>query len=228
MADAVVDLVATDLFAVGGNFHAQRSSTLHQETAATVLDASGNEQCETMIDGKTDYDCDYEYCNAIPAIGTDLSTILSTFGAVKDSKLITNVEIGFFAGKQATVKIKGHNHDVNAHATGTGAADVSAAIPASSGFGVPTFAGVTLGTVSTPIEATISFEMNHVDKVGSAGSHFVGKNITPKATITVKYQGVPTTPQPMTGWTADSYGPSDANTDFDTYTVTAHRYFDLI
>ncbi len=228
MADAVVDLLATDLFALGGNFHAQRSSSNHKESASQVLDASGNSQCETMIDAMTEYECDYEYCNAIPSIAADLATFLTTFGAVKDSKIITNIEIGFTAGKQATVKIKGHNHDVNAHATGTGTADVSAAIPAGAGFGVPTFAGVTLGTVSTPIEATVSFEMNHVDKISSAGSHFVGKNITPKASVTVKYQGVPSVAQPMTGWTSDTYGASDANSDFDTYDVTAHRYFDLI
>jgi hypothetical protein len=227
MADAVVDLAATDVFALGGNFHAQRSSSIHSEQPAQVLDALGNSQCETMIDAKTDYEADYEYCNVSPAIGTDLGAFLTSFGAVSDGKLVTSLEIGFSAGKQATVKLKGHNHDTNAHATGTGVANVSEAVPATSGFGVPTFAGVTTGTVSTPIEATLTFEMNHVDKVGSAGTHFVGKNITPKATLTVKYQGVPSVAQPMTGWTTDTYGPADDNKDFDTYIVTAHRYFDL-
>lgn len=227
MADAVVDLAASDLFSLGGNFHAQRSTTEHVQTSTPTLDSAGNEQCETMVGGMTNYECEYEYCNAIPAIGTDLSTFLTAFGGVSNSKIVTRLEIGFSAGKNATVKITGHNHDANAHSTGTGAANVSAAVPSGAGFGVPTFTGVTLGTVSTPIEATLVFEMNHVDRDGSAGTHFVGKNITPKATVSVKYQGVPTTAQPMTDWTTDTYGSGDANTDFDTYTVTAHRWFDL-
>lgn len=227
MADATVALEATDLFALGGNFHPQSSTTEHITEPSTVLDSLGNTQCETMINAMTNYTCDYAYCNASPSIASDLGAFLTSFGAVSDSKIVTELEIGFAAGKQATVKIKGHNHDDNAHATGTGTADVSAAIPSGAGFGVPTFSGVSLGSNATPIEATVTFSFNHVDKIGSAGTHFVGKNITCKATVSVKYQGVPTTAQPMTGWTTDTYGGADANSDFDTYTVTAHRYFDL-
>jgi hypothetical protein len=227
MADAVVALEASDLFSVDSHFSPQRSSSIHSQSQSNTLDELGNNQCETMIDGKTDYETDYEYCNAVPAIVQDAGTLLTTFGAVADSKLITDIEFAFAAGKYATMKIKGHNHDDAAHTTGTGAANVSDIIPAGAGFGVPTWAGVSLGSNATPIEATVNVTFNHVDKISAAGIHFVGKNITCKATITVKYQGVPTTAQPMTGWTTDTYGPEDANSDFDTYVVTAHRYFDL-
>jgi hypothetical protein len=229
MADAAVGLNATDLFALGGNFSAQNSSTMTMLDRAMMLDANGNQQCETMINQRDEVTVSYAYCNAVPDIKTDLATFLTKFGDVQGGYLITGLTINFAAGEYATVDITGHQHNANAHAAGVaiGYSDVSASVPANAGYGVPTMTGVTLGANATPISTSITLSMNHIDVINATGAHFVGKNLTPTAEISVQYQGVPTTAQPFTGWTTDSYGGSDGNSEFDTYDVTAHRYFDL-
>lgn len=229
MADASVGLNATDIFGLGGNFHAQNSSTRTVLERAMILDANGNNQCETMINQMDEVTTSYAYCNGTPDIASDLGTFLTQFGDVQNSYIITQLVINYSAGQYATVDVTGHQHNANTHAAGAsiGYADVSASVPASSGFGVPTMAGVTLGDNASPISQSITLSMNHVDAMDADGAHFVGKNITPTADTTVTYQGVPTTAQPFTNWTTDSYGGDDANSDFDTYEVAAHRYFDL-
>lgn len=235
MTDKVVALEASDLFALGANFHEQGSSSPATRDAANVLDSVGNVQCENMINARTDYTNSFAYCNAVPDIKTDLGTHLTTFGDVFDSKIITQLVINFPGpGQQATVDVTGHNHDDNAHATGllVGRADVSAAVPASSGLGVPNF-GLTLGVNATPVSATVTFTMNHVEREETTGDHWVGKNITPRAELSLEILGLPTSQtvaaieSDLTGWTVDTNGPSDANQDFDTFAITAHRHFDL-
>lgn len=230
MTDKIVALNATDLYALAGNFNPQGSATSNMLDRSFILDANGNQQCETMINARTEYPTmTYAYCNAVPDIKTDLALFLTKFGDVQNSILITQLAINFAMGAYATVDITGHNHAANAHAAGLaiGYADVSAAIPASAGFGVPTLAGVTLGDNATPLSLVITFSMTHIDREDEGGGHFVGKNITPIAELTYEFLGVPGTAQPITDWISDTYGGSDGNSDFDTYGVTAHRYFDL-
>ena len=228
-AEPTVAINASNLFSLGANFHAQGSTTRTVLDRAMIQDANGNEECETMINSRDEVTANYDYCNAVPAIGTDLATLLTKFGDVHGGYKVTQLVIEFAAGQYAKVSITGHQHAAATHAAGlpAGYADVSAAVIAGAGFGVPTFTGVTLGTDATPASATITFSMNHVDVLAADGTHFVGKNLTPTAEISVAYEGVPTTAQPMTGWTTDSYGGDDSNSEFDKYEVTAHRYFDL-
>ena len=61
------------------------------------------------------------------------------------------------------------------------------------GLGVPTLTGVDLGT-ATPVSMTMTFVMNHIDRTGAAGDHWVGINTTPRATVSVTYLGLPTAP----------------------------------
>lgn len=234
MSDKVVDMLATDLFALASEFSEQSSSSIISSERSNIMDPSGNIECETITNEKTDYQNSYAYCNATPDIATDLSAALTEFGNVVSSKIVTELSITFEAGKYATVEIAGHNHTANAHAAGIsiGYADVSAAVPAAAGFGVPTF-GVTVGSNATPIRASIRFSMNHIDKADTAGGHWVGKNTTPTAELSMEFEGMPTSQTraaletDLTGWTVDGCGPSDSNQDFDKFAVTAHRYFDL-
>ena len=234
MADKSVSIGASNLFGAGANFFAQTSESPHQRDMANMLDASGNVECETGINNRTEYSGNYAYCNATPAIGTDLATLVSTFGAVADSKLVTALNINFTAGQYATVDITGHNHDSNPHtASVAGVSDVSTAVPASAGFGVPDF-GITLGTDSTPISASLSFSLNHIDENDADGEHWVGTNTTPRAELSMEFLGLPTSVTVAAietdlgaGWLVDSNGASDGNQELDHFTLTAHKHFDL-
>jgi len=220
---------ASDLFALGANFHEQTSGSITNETNVFILDSNGNQECITTgLNTMTEYSNEFAYCNATPDIKTDLGTHATQFGDVFDSKKMTSMTISYNAGEYATVSIEGHSHAENDHSQGVaeGYADVSAAIPASSGFGVPTWTGQTTGADCEFISATLTFSLNHVDREGAAGNHFVGKSVTVKAELTIEAIGTPTTALP-TGWNTVSSGPSDNNQDFDTWTGTWEKWYDL-
>lgn len=234
MADKSVDMQATDLFAFGAQFNPQSSASPHSRDESNILDADGNNECETMINNMTNYTNSLAYCNATPDIKTDLGTHLTTFAGVFDSKLLDSLTINFEAGAYATVDAAGHNHDNNAHADGSslGRADVSAAVPASAGFGVPDF-GLTLGTNATPISASLVFAGNHIDQNDADGEHWVGKTTNIRADLTLDIEGLPTSQtvaaieSDLTGWTVNTNGGIDSNQEFDTFSIAAHRYFDI-
>ena len=234
MADKSVDLGASNLVSLGANFKAQNSASPHSRTPATVIDADGSVACETMTGGITNYTNSFGYCNDTPNIKTDLAANLTAFGTVVDSKMIEEIAIAFEKGVQATVDVTSHNHDDNAHAgTDAGVADVSAAVPASSGFGCPDF-GITLGTDATVISASLTINWRtHVDEDGADGGHWAGKNLGPQATVSIEILGLPTSQTEaaletaMTGWTMDSVGPADDNATLDRFMITAHQYFSM-
>lgn len=234
MTDKVVELEASDLFAMGVNFHENGSSSPATRDPAMVIGATGDVQCEKMINARTDYTNSFGYCNDTPDIKADLSTHLTEFGNVVDGKMVSQMVITFAAGIQATVDMTGHNHDDNPHAAGLpiGHADVSAAVPASAGEGVPDF-GLTLGTDATPNSATLTFSSNHIDREDTDGAHWAGKSITFRAELVFGILGIPTSvtvaaiETDLTGWIVDTHGPDDSNSDFDGFNITAHRHFDL-
>jgi len=234
MADKSVNLGGSNLFGAGAQLFAQTSSSIHTREMANMLDAAGNVECETGISNMTTYENSFAYCKATPDIKTDLGTLLTKFGVVADSKAPTALTINFSAGEYATVDITGHNHDNNAHAwTTTEYADVSAAVPASSGFGVPNF-GLTVGANSTPISASIAFSLNHIDENDAGGEHWVGTNTTFRAEMTLELLGLPTSQtvaaieSNLTGWTVDTNGGNDGNQELDKFTITAHRHFNKV
>lgn len=233
MADKSVNIGASNLFGAGANFFAQTSESPHQRDSASILSASGDTACETMVNNMTNYSGNYAYCNATPAIGADLGTLLSAFGSVADSKLVTALNINFTAGQYATIDITGHNHDNNPHTLSvSGVSDVSSAVPAGAGFGVPSY-GLTVGADSTPISSSLSFSLNHIDENDADGEHWVGTNTTFRAELSLELLGLPTSvtvaaiETDLTGWTVDTNGGSDGNQELDHFTITAHRFFDL-
>ena len=234
-----VDIEATDYFSGtftnAAFFHPQSSSFEYADEARNFLDATGNVECETMVATKQTYRTSYKYCNPTPAIGTDLGTALSTFGeylAGPPTLVITSMTITFNAGDYAEVEIEGCNYYEDDGVTEVisadiGNSDVSAAVPAGAGFGVPELAGVTLGTDASPTSLTLTFNLDHKATEGADGFMFTTKNITPEVTASAEYVGVPTTIEPVTNWTTDSYENTDANDDFDAASWNGHRYFDL-
>jgi len=223
MADKIVGMEASDLFSLGANFNPQSSSTSTLKDWPNALDSVGNNECETGINERSEYSTPYVYCNASPNIVTDLGTMFTAFGGVADSKAVTGLTVGFAAGSYATVDVEGHNHAVNEHVTQKGA-DISTVIPAVAGFGVPAIF-VDTGTNSTPISATVTASLNHQDREGADGEHWVGDNTTVQVVVTIDYIGTPTLA--TTGWSIDSQGATDGNQEFDGFSITAHKFFDL-
>lgn len=222
-----VGFEASDLFDMAASFQAQGSSSIDMDDPANILDSVGNNECETMINGRTEYSNSFAYCSTTPALASDLGTALTQFGDVFDAKKMTGMTIGFAAGQYATVDVDGHQHDAAAHTSAVteGYCDATAATIAGAGFGVPTWTGQVDGTDAAAVSATLTLTANHVDEIGADGAHFAGNSITFRAELTVEWVGVPTTPTP-TGWTQDSYGPADSSTGFDRSTWTGHRFFD--
>lgn len=244
MADAVISLEASNLFSLGANFKTTSSTTSEGSTNPLVMDESGNVSCEQIITDVTTYSQSASYCGS-DFVG-DFGTFLTSFGDVQGGKAVTGITINMTAGEYVTVDIEGHNHASNAH-TVLELADVSDFLPheateafnAWDGFGVPDF-GITLGANSSPASATVSFTINHIDKVDETGQHFVGTNITPRCELSLDTTGVPTSntkallnvdfaanTNTMLGAITDSVDTNDSNSEFDTFALTAHAHTDL-
>lgn len=246
MADASINLQASNLFGLGAEFKTQSSGTSEQSTNVSVLDELGNVACQTNILDITNYTQTAQYCGATVDFVADLGTFLTQFGNVQNSKVVTGLTINMTAGEYCTIDIEGHNHAANAHTAGLtlGYADVSNFLPHEvgesfvtwDGFGVPDFnVDVSAGDAS-PISATVTFSMTHVDQVAALGQHLVGKNITPRCELTMEFSGVPAaadtiaeiqadlrgnTNSMLTAY-VDSLDKNDANSDFDSMSFTAH------
>jgi len=242
MADATIDLLATNLFGLNAAFKTTSSSSSIKTTNAQAMDESGNVACQRNTGEQTDYTQSAVYC------GTDfignLGTFLTQFGDVQSSKIVTGLTVNMSAGNYVTVEVTGHNHGALAHAAGlsVGYADVSDFFPhelgeafaAWDGYGVPDF-GVTLGDNASPSSASVSFTMNHVDTNDENGDHLVGKNITPRCELKMDFEGIPTSntatlleadfganTNDMLVPLVDSVDSSDSNAAFDTFSFTAH------
>jgi hypothetical protein len=229
---AAVAINATDHFGLGANFHPQTSSAETTFERRNIKDENGNFECETMVMEMTNYSTTYRYCNATPAIGTDLSTMLTAFGYVTtgatENMFVTGLTISFADGEYADVQITGvaYGDGTMPNATTGLVANVSAAVPAGAGFGVPALAGVTLGTNAANASLSISFANNHVVSTDGDGNFFVANNISFESSCSAEYTGVPTTIEPVTGWTTDSNSLADSNENHDTASWSGHRYFD--
>jgi hypothetical protein len=226
---ATVAINATDYFDAPATLHAQSSSQNRVETSVQTKDADGNVVCETGgLNSTNEFQTVYKYCPSTTAdIKTDMGTLLTEFGAVRDSKIVTEITITYEPGDYATVTVNGVQFLEEAVTT-INEADVSAAVPASSGFGVPTLAGVTLGDNASPNALEIRLGYNLVSAQGADGNHFATQAAGEfRADGSAGYVGVPTTLQPVTNFITDSFEVSDGNSDFDAAGWTGHRFFTM-
>jgi hypothetical protein len=250
MADAAIDLVASNLFGMNAAFKSTNSTTSVKTTNVQAMDERGNVACQRNVGEQTDFTQSAVYCGS-DFVG-DLAAFLTQFGNVQDSKIITGLTINMTAAGYVTVEVTGHNHGENAHAAGLsiGYADVSDFLPhaaavveppksaepfyAWNGFGVPDF-GITLGSNASPASATVSFTMNHIDTNDENGDHLVGKNTNPRCELKMDFEGIPTSNTAtlieadfaalagdMLNALVDNADKSDANSAFDTFSFTAH------
>lgn len=254
MADASVDLQASNPFALHANFKNQTATSLAASvTNFQVMDEYGNVSCESNIQDIETSTCSAQYCGS--DFVADLGTFLTTFGDVQNGICVTGLTISMTASDYCTIDVEGHNHSANAHASAivTGRADVSDFLPHEvteafvtwDGFGVPDF-GVTVGSDASPSSATVTFSMTHVDQIAEDGTHLVGKNITPRCELSMEFSGIPTVSTGVVSTTlaaikadletntntmldplVDSVDWSDSNSEFDSFAFTAHAHADL-
>ena len=218
MADASVDIQATNTFDVGANFKAQAGGDDEPSTNPSAMDELGNISCEKIINDITNYNRSYQYCGT-DFMGDFVDTrdapvpFLENIGCTFDSKMVTGISINMTKADYCTVDITGHNHAVNPHdggATPTGETradalalgiydgsdflphEVDEAFKDWDGFGIPDF-GITLGATATPSSASVTFSFGtHDDQIDEEGQHFVGKNITPRCELSFDTVGIPT------------------------------------
>jgi hypothetical protein len=226
MAEIVPVIGAVNHFGLDAKFGVKASETQEFQSFNPVFDADGNYLCSAEWDNGDTFSEEADYCGGgAPDIVTDLGTLLTAFGDVASAGVVTKLDVTFAAGIQANVKIEGHQHDTNPHIIETlRFADCSGIIPAASGLGVPELIEVA-GDVS-PVNATVSFEMEHVDKPGASGVHFAGQNIRCKVSLSVDYEGHPT------GVTAGDWlniilAKSSPNDETPTATLTCEQYVDV-
>ena len=226
MAEIVPTIAATNHFGLAASFGTTASETQEFQAFNPVFDANGNYLCSATYDTGDNFTMEADYCGGgSPDIVTALGTLLTTFGEVATAGPVLKLDATFAAGIQANVKLEGHQHDANPHLISTlRTADVSGVIPASSGLGVPAL--ITVAGDVSPVNATVSFEMEHVDKPGATGVHFAGQNIRCRVSLSIDYEGQ------VTGVTAGDWlniivAKSNPNDDTPTSTLTAEQWIDV-
>jgi hypothetical protein len=190
MAEITPAIEVENFFSMGSEFNMERAETAEAKQFTTRFAANGDYACSAEYDLRKDYTNEWNYCSGSPNIASDLGGLASSFGSVVNEKLPTKLEIVFEAGVGATGTIEGHQHDSNPHASGLTNYSLSGVIPASSGVGVPTL--ITVAGDVSPVRATITFEIEHVDKPGADGGHFAGQNIRCHCTANIEYEGLVT------------------------------------
>jgi len=225
MAEVAPIIATPNFFSLDAAFGLNAGTETVFQSFATAFDGDGNYLCSEEYDTGINYANSAKYCGgAIPDIVTSLGIMLSTFGVVVNSKQPTKLDIGFEAGVQATLDVEGHQHDDNPH-TALNTFDCSGIIPALSGSGVPVLIVITGD--ADPVTASVSFEIEHIDKPGADGTHFEGQNMRCHVTLSVDYAGQPATV--VSGdWLNVILVKSNPNDDTPTASVTAEQWIDII
>jgi hypothetical protein len=224
MADKAVSMQASDLFALGANFKEQSSTSTPMADHTQVRDENGNSAGGCLsgeMNNRTEYTGVYLYCGT--DLKTDLGTLLTTFGQVSDSKAVTEISVNFTQDQKPEVTINGHNHDDNPHTSLTNF-DVAASMPAGiGGVGVPDW-WTNSDANSNPTRGNVRYSLTHTDRQGKDNQHWVGDSRDARVDASFDYIGTPTLT--LTGWETDSKAAADSNSEFDTFTQNAHRFYD--
>ncbi len=226
MPETVPVIQSNNYASLAASFGIKASDTTEFKAFAPIFDADGNYLCSAEYDEGDNFTQEADYCGGgLPDIVTALGVLLTAFGDVVNVALWPKIDVTFSAGVQANVKLEGHQHDTTPHIVATlRTADVSGVIPASSGLGVPDLITV-VGSVS-PVNATVAFEMEHVDKAGANGDHFAAQNMRCRVSLSVDYEGVATSAT-AGDWLNIVIASSNPNDDTPTSTLTAEQWIDV-
>ena len=242
-AEPAPGFTATDLFgsvAAASKWITQSASTSHNNTYFPVNLANGDNSCEAgPLDVSKQYTAEYLYCGA--DIKTDTGLLASAFGTITNGIFVDTVSISWSNTAQPALSVTGHQHFDAAGGTSgyqhtTGAENKYAwdgALPATGGVGIGVLAGnysVAAAAIPTGVTAitdlSLSASANHTDVLGSDGLHFAG--ISTGAVLTLNASGIGLYSEITLGsnWatTVDDYDVSDSNSDFDTWSLTAHLH----
>ena len=226
MSEITPVIAAENYASLVAAFGIKSSDTTEFKSFNPVFDANGNYLCSAEYDSGDTFSLEADYCGGgLPDIATGLGALLTAFGDVAGVAVWPKIDVTFVAGIQASVKLEGHQHDTNPHIVATlRTADVSSVIPGASGLGVPSLITVT-GDVS-PLNATVGFEMEHVDKPGADGVHFAGQNMRCKVSLSIDYEGVVGSPT-AGNWLNIIVASTNPNDDTPTSSLTAEQYIDV-
>ena len=226
MAEVVPVIAAENYASLAASFGTTKSDTAETKAFNPVFDANGNYLCSAEYDEGDTFMQEADYCGGgSPDIVTGLGVLLTAFGDVVNVAVWPKIDLTFAAGVQANVKLDGHQHDTNPHLASTlQTADVSGVVPAASGLGVPDLITV-VGSVS-PINASVAFEMEHIDKVGADGVHFTGQNMRCRVSLSIDYEGIASAPT-AGDWLNIIIASSNPNDETPTSTLTAEQWIDV-
>lgn len=226
MADRTVDRQASDLFSLGANFKAQKSTSNQRSDIVEALDTVGDIQAQTTRDTRTEYEAVYHY------VGTDLATDLALkLGRVANDILVDRIVLRFAEKEPVTVEIAGHNHAANAHAVSVTPGEfdgfelgLSELLGSSvAGWDVPAdkpFANSSADSDQVALDLT--FEAEHTDVQGHDGGHFAGASYRGIVILEATFLGAPTL-TPGEGWITEAANDEDGNQDFDRHVRRARK-----
>jgi len=225
MAEQTPTIAVDNFFGLPATFGVESSEDTEFQQFATRFDANGDYLCSQEYDTGITYNNEAGYCGgASPDIVTHLGDMLSEFGNVASAKLPTRMEFRFEAGVGAKLTIEGHQHSSNPHLVDTlRTYNCASLIPAASGVGVPLLI-VVAGDVS-PVSASLTLELEHVDKPGADGTHFAAQNVRCHVTLSVDYEGHPSGVTEA-NWLNVILAKSRPNDDTPTATLSAEQWID--
>jgi hypothetical protein len=233
MSDAAVDMLASNLFGLSTtNFHAVNSESRDTSDEAVALAADGDLACHNEFNKGDEVSNEYVYCGT--ALSTHLGTFLTSFGKVYGTGaaavVTTELSLDFPGpGQQAHVTIRGHKHTTNNHSATTNPPrtfDVSGAVPAGAGLGVPAIFGSTFkGSDAEYNSASLAFSLEHVDEQGAAGAHFTGESRTAVCEASADFVGHAAGTGAAAAWKQVLLATSDAQDALDRSSATAHQWF---
>lgn len=226
MADLAIGACsATDLFGLGGDFHAQSSTTTHTDAVIEAYASNGDPACtQEGVNGRTDYTCTYDYCGS--SLFADINTaLLTTFGSVKNSKLVTDVTVNYSTGEYVSVTVAGHNHDENAHSVGLDTFDADGImVSPDCNVNPGVYDALQLSNAATCVtSATLSYSIEHQDVECGSGDHGAGINLRGRCEATVEYVGDVDPSTVDSSWTVVTNETSDQNAGFCTESISAFQ-----
>lgn len=235
MSDANIDAQASELYGLttGDGFYPQNSSDTRTSDEAIVFGATGKLACHNEFNKGNEYTNTYRYCGT--DLVNDLGTLATAFGGVTGTGataiIWTGLELSFSSGEQAEVTISGHLHDDNNHDPATNTPrtfNISSLIPSGAGVGVPIpYHPDVVGSDASPSGCSMSFAVEHIDKLAADGGHFAGENVNCRCDVTMDFEGICQAESTVgTPWKQPLRTQSDDNQDLDTSSMSAHTWVD--
>ena len=214
---AVGGIAATDILALGGDWHPQTQNLDSQLTRESAKGATGDEVASASHGAKTQGSVTYIYTGAGTLGIIDMSGL--AIGKVLGGQAVDSITAAFSNNTWPTFTIGYHNHTANEHADGS-MVEITPTVDLPAGFGCADLF-TNAGATSSCVSASYTLSAEHKDVDDSDGNHLAGDYFGATETVTAQYYGVPTLT--TTGFVVTSSNASDSNADFDQVNISATR-----